>query len=303
MKHDILLAKWLNDEITIEELEMLKASPEYASYIKIAETVSKFKTPPFNDNENFDAISKKLKTKGKVVTSKPIAMFLKIAAVITILLVGYLFINSLDTTIETKIAEKQTFSLPDNSLVTLNANSLVNYNKKNWNENRELTLDGEAFFKVREGKKFTVNTSQGKVYVIGTQFNVFARDNFFYINCYEGRVNVAFNDTVVQLPAGNIIKIENNMLVLHTLTKVTTSAWTTDESNFENATLATVLKEFERQYPINITTQNINVTKRFSGTFTHNDLNLALKSVCEPLNLAYTINGEEDVTLYAKGSE
>lgn len=302
MRKDYLLAKWLNKNITNEELTELKSSSEYATYIKIAEATSKLKIPSFNIDANFKAISSQIKLKDKVIRLKPMATFLKIAAVIAVLFTVYLFINSLDTTIETKIAEKQYFLLPDDSKVVLNANSTINYNKKDWKKSRELTLNGEAYFNVSKGKKFLVITQLGIVNVLGTQFNVLARDDNFYIKCYEGLVSVSFNDTIIKLSAGKKLKIENGVLIKHYKNNTSSPGWIANESSFENTTLAKVLKEFERQYPIKITTENINVNKRFSGSFTHNNLNLALKSVCDPLNLSFTINGE-DVTIYAKDNK
>jgi len=302
MRKDYLLAKWLNKNITNEELTELKSSSEYATYIKIAEATSKLKIPSFNIDDNFKAISSQIKLKDKVIRLKPIATFLKIAAIIAVLFTVYLFINSLDTTIETKIAEKQYFLLPDDSKVVLNANSTINYNKKDWKKSRELTLNGEAYFNVSKGKKFLVITQLGIVNVLGTQFNVLARDDNFYIKCYEGLVSVSFNDTIIKLSAGKKLKIENGVLIKHYKNNTSSPGWIANESSFDNTTLAIVLKEFERQYPIKITTENINVNKRFSGSFTHNNLNLALKSVCDPLNLSFTINGE-DVTIYAKDNK
>lgn len=302
MRKDYLLAKWLNKNITNEELTELKSSSEYATYIKIAEATSKLKIPSFNIDANFKAISSQIKLKDKVIRLKPMATFLKIAAVIAVLFTVYLFINSLDTTIETKIAEKQYFLLPDDSKVVLNANSTINYNKKDWKKSRELTLNGEAYFNVSKGKKFLVITQLGIVNVLGTQFNVLARDDNFYIKCYEGLVSVSFNDTIIKLSAGKKLKIENGVLIKHYKNNTSSPGWIANESSFDNTTLAIVLKEFERQYPIKITTENINVNKRFSGSFTHNNLNLALKSVCDPLNLSFTINGE-DVTIYAKDNK
>lgn len=302
MRKDYLLAKWLNKNITNEELTELKSSSEYATYIKIAEATSKLKIPSFNIDANFKAISSEIKLKDKVIRLKPMATFLKIAAIIAVLFTVYLFINSLDTTIETKIAEKQYFLLPDDSKVVLNANSTINYNKKDWKKSRELTLNGEAYFNVSKGKKFLVITQLGIVNVLGTQFNVLARDDNFYIKCYEGLVSVSFNDTIIKLSAGKKLKIENGVLIKHYKNNTSSPGWIANESSFENTTLAIVLKEFERQYPIKITTENINVNKRFSGSFTHNNLNLALKSVCDPLNLSFTINGE-DVTIYAKDNK
>ena len=302
MRKDYLLAKWLNKNITNEELTELKSSSEYATYIKIAEATSKLKIPSFNIDANFKAISSQIKLKDKVIRLKPSATFLQIAAVIALLFTVYLFINSLDTTIETKITEKQYFLLPDDSKVVLNANSTINYNKKDWKKSRELTLNGEAYFNVSKGKKFLVITQLGIVNVLGTQFNVLARDDNFYIKCYEGLVSVSFNDTIIKLSAGKKLKIENGVLIKHYKNNTSSPGWIANESSFENTTLAIVLKEFERQYPIKITTKNINVNKRFSGSFTHNNLNLALKSVCDPLNLSFTINGE-DVTIYAKDNK
>jgi len=305
MNKDILLAKWLNNDISNQELEELKASPAYTSYIKIAEATSQLTTPNFDSKSNFDAISNRLQKEKevKVVSMRPFATFLKIAAVFAIIFAGYLFVDTLDTTIETQVAEKETFFLPDNSEVVLNANSEINYNKKNWDASRELNLQGEAYFKVAKGKKFSVNTNNGVVEVLGTQFNVFNRENSFFINCFEGLVSVSYNDTIIKLPAGHSLKVDNGRFISHEQTNKVNPAWTTNESYFENVTLALVLKEIENQYPIKINTKNVNVTKHFSGTFPHDNLNLALKSICDPLNLAYTINGKEDVTLYAKSSK
>ena len=307
MNKNQLLSKWLNNDITKEELEALKASPEHLSYIKIAQATSMMSPPEFQAETNFTAILRKKSqisdtSETRVVKLKPWKRVLKVAAVMAIVVTSYVFVSSLDTTITTEVAEKESFFLPDNSEVVLNANSEIHYNKNSWGENRNVSLEGEAYFKVAKGSTFKVKTPTGVVEVLGTQFNVFTRDQFFYIDCYEGLVSVTHNGNVIKLPAGEMLKIEGSEVVLHTQSTSKIPSWKSDESNFENATLAMVLKEIERQYPIKVTTKNIDVDKRFSGTFTHKDLILALKSICEPLNLVFTIDGKEDVTLYAKGS-
>jgi ferric-dicitrate binding protein FerR (iron transport regulator) len=309
MKHDELLTKWLNNEISEEELEQLKNAPDYASYIRIAETASKLSPPEFKEKETYTAIAsnvsfhqKDLKDL-KVRPLRSMKTFLKVAAVFAILFTGFHLFNTLETSVKTTIAEKKTIELPDRSEVVLNAQSEVKFNKRNWDENRTISLNGEAFFNVSNGNTFNVNTDQGTVSVLGTQFNVFSRDNKFYINCYEGLVSVSLNDTKIELHAGKELKIENGILIYHDTSNAENPSWLSNESYFENATLALVLQEIERQYPIKITTDNINVEKRFTGAFTHKDLDLALKSVCDPLNLAYSIGGNDDVTLYAKGNK
>lgn len=60
MNKDILLAKWLNNDISIKELEELKAFPAYVSYMKITEATTQFTTPDFDLKSNFEVISKRL---------------------------------------------------------------------------------------------------------------------------------------------------------------------------------------------------------------------------------------------------
>jgi ferric-dicitrate binding protein FerR (iron transport regulator) len=76
----------------------------------------------------------------------------KIAAIAFLLTSSYfLFFNS-TTTFETSIAQTQSFQLPDESEVTLNAASKITFHKKSWKENRNLTLEGEAYFQVQKDK-------------------------------------------------------------------------------------------------------------------------------------------------------
>jgi len=300
MEKHYILHNYLNGTATQEEIAQLKADPEYASYIKIAEATKCFDTPDFDEKATFNAISEKLEQQPKVKKLNLWPTVLKIAAVFAVIVAGYLYVDSLETTISTSVAEKQNFNLPDGSEVALNANSTIEYQKNKWDNNRTLELDGEAYFKVTKGNTFTVQTKIGAITVLGTQFNVFARDNKLNVNCYEGLVSVAFNDTLIKLPTGKSLQIKNGTLVTEHQSVTEKPSWIDNESSFENASLTTVLDELKRQYPITVQVDDNLKTKRFSGSFAHNNLDLALQLICAPLNLTYTIEEEEDqVTIYA----
>lgn len=303
MEKDYLLHKWLNNEATAEELELLKTDPEYASYIQIAVSSSAFETPEMREEENLKTISNKINPVRKLEKPSIFSIVWKVAAVFALLLAGYYYTTTLDTSVKTEIAQTNTFSLPDDSEVIMNAGSKITYNKKDWNNSRELSLDGEAYFKVTKGNKFSVKTVEGTVSVLGTQFNVFARNGLFTVACYEGLVSVTFNDNEIKVPAGSKIQIENGKLVTNEISENSSPVWLANESSFENTSLKIVLKELERQYPIKVTLGNINPEKRFSGSFTHKNLELALKAICEPLHLNYQINKNGTVNIDAKNSE
>lgn len=303
MENDYLLHKWLNNEATPEELEQLKADPKYASYIKIADASSDFEIAEMNSQANFEAISNKTKSVRRLQNRNIFSVVWKVAAVFALLLAGYYYTTTLDTSVKTEIAQTQTFLLPDGSEVALNAASKITYNKKDWANIRELTLDGEAYFKVKKGSNFSVKTDEGTVSVLGTQFNVSARDGLFTVACFEGLVSVAFNDTLLKLPAGQKIQIENGKLMLNEANPNHLPVWLNDESSFENVSLQRVLEELERQFAVKVTVNNVNLDKKFTGTFTHKNLELALKSICEPLQLTYKISNNGAVTIDAKHSK
>lgn len=301
MDKNYILHKYLNSSATEEEIELLKDDPEFSSYIKIAEATTGFEAPLFKEAENRQRISQNIDgNKQKVRHLFPMKQLLRIAAVIALIVASYVFLNSGTASFSTEVAQREEFFLPDNSEVVLNAMSQISYNKKEWNSDRNLTLNGEAYFKVKKGKKFSVETSQGVVSVLGTQFNVFSRGSRFYVKCFEGLVSVAFNDTLVKVPAGNYLKIEQDRFISFESTNDSSPSWVAFESTFKNSDLETVLEELQRQYDIEIN-HKIITEKKFTGSFTHKDLNVALRSICEPLQLDFKIANNE-VMLYARNS-
>jgi ferric-dicitrate binding protein FerR (iron transport regulator) len=299
MDKNYILHKYLNGDASVDEIDLLKASPEYKDYLKLADTAAGFETPAFNAEENYNAILDHRERRLTSSPHKPLAFFLKIAAVFLLVAVGYVFVSSLETSVHTQIAEKKTIILPDNSKVELNAGSSISYSKRKWEEDRSLALKGEAYFKVNKGSKFQVKTDQGIVSVLGTQFNVYTRGNSLNVKCFEGLVSVAFNDTVVKLSAGNSLVIQNDALIRMVETSDTQPSWTLNESSFENADLASVLDELKRQYPVQIEFSDSIGTIKFSGSFPHKNIQTALQSICDPLRLGYTVNGNV-VSIYAK---
>lgn len=294
------LAKWLNGELSEEELAEFKKSDEYASYQKLKEVSSTLKSPDFDMDQAFERINEeRMGQTPKVITLNPFKKFLKVAAVIAIMLAGsYFYLNTLDESISTQFAERTEVTLPDNSEIFLNADSQISYSKKNWDKERNVSLNGEAFFKVAKGKKFTVATDHGTVAVLGTQFNVENRKSFFEVTCYEGLVSVAFNNQETKLPAGSSFLVINGKLVDTSQPKEAQPSWMNNESSFEGIPLEYVFAELERQFNVHVKTENINTALLFTGTFNNTDLNMALKSISTPSQIHYKLEGD-NVLFYA----
>ena len=68
------------------------------------------------------------------------------------------------------------------------------------------------------------------------------------------------------------------------------------ESSFKSVPLKHVISEFENQYNLKITSEDIDTSRLFTGSFTHKNLDLALQSVTIPLNLSYS-KSEKSIVL------
>lgn len=297
------LAKWLNNELSEEELAAFKKSAEYASYQRIVEASKNLEAPAFDVDQAWNTLRERTSQKPpKVITMRPFKQFLRVAAVVAVLLAGsYFYLNSLDETFSTDLAERTEVVLPDDSEIILNADSRVSFREKKWNEKRDVKLQGEAFFKVAKGKKFTVSTDNGTVTVLGTQFNVENRNGFFEVTCYEGLVSVSYQNTEKKLPAGTSFVAINGKI--QSATGITTAqpSWMNNESSFRSIPLKYVLAEFERQYDIAVKTENIDTEQLFTGTFSNTDIKLALESISVPSQIRYKL-GKDNVLFYAENA-
>ncbi|ADY30003.1 FecR family protein [Cellulophaga lytica] len=296
------LAKWLNNELTEEEIIQFKKTEEYASYQKIITASSKLKAPEFDQEKALQAINKKRNTnkQTKVIKLNPFKKYISIAAAVILLFgLGYFYTTTLEQTVSTDYAQNNELILPDNSEVILNAESKIAYNKNKWDQKRDVSLEGEAFFKVAKGEKFTVTTNQGVISVLGTQFNVETRANFFEVTCYEGLVNVNYNGKDYKVPGGTSFMVINGNVAPLSHVKTLVPSWTLNESTFKSIPLEFVFNELQRQFNLTVTTKNVNTKQLYTGSFNNKDLDLALKSISIPSKISYTLE-ENKVLFYAE---
>ncbi|MGE5944697.1 MAG: FecR family protein [Flavobacteriales bacterium] len=302
MKNENNILKWLNNELSEEEVKDLKQSEDLETLEKIAFYASQMQAPKMDVQQALAAFKeRKLSKKDTKVIPLNFKMFMRIAAVLLVMLASsyFLFFNNTKS-FETQIAETQTIMLPDASEVILNAQSTLKYNKKTWKDERDLELKGEAFFKVSKGQKFTVNTPIGTIQVLGTQFNVKERPNYFEVQCYEGLVAVTYKNETLKLSKGKSFRVLHGFVQDVDDFNAENPSWLQAESSFERIPLSQVVSELERQYDLNIDYKAVDGSQLFTGTFTHTDKNIALQSITIPLKLSYKIEGK-NVTLYHYG--
>jgi transmembrane sensor len=195
---------------------------------------------------------------------------------------------------QTLASQNSTFTLPDGSEASLNAMSQISY-EDDWSDERTLQLDGQAFFEVKKGSKFTVVTEQGLVEVLGTSFDVFARKDKFRVECRTGKVRVSLKSgkSDVVITPGNAAELNGNSLVISTA-DVGHGDWQTGEFNYENEPLQNVLDEISRQFGVVINSE-YSGNRFYTGSFAKDNLSKALELVCLPMSLSFEVRNENQV--------
>lgn len=294
MKNENEIIKWLNGELSSKEIDDLKQSEGFETLEKIAHYASHLETPKVDAQAALAAFkTRSLSKKETKVRTLNFKSFFKVAAALVVLFTSsyFLFFNNTQS-YETGIAQTKTFRLPDNSEVLLNASSKITFNEKKWENNRDLTLDGEAYFQVQKGETFSVQTTDGVVKVLGTHFNVKQRNNYYEVTCYEGLVSVTYNNETVKLPPGKTFRVINKQIEAVDDLNIENPSWMQQESSFSQIPLNQVIAELERQYDIKIKVDGIDTSKLFTGSFTHTNQKIALEAVTIPLKLSYKIEGK-----------
>jgi ferric-dicitrate binding protein FerR (iron transport regulator) len=207
------------------------------------------------------------------------------------LLIPILLICALYTkTVETAKGKYSTVILPDQSTVKMNAESKVSYKPFTWYVWRKVQLKGEAYFEVKPGSTFCVQSGQNRVKVLGTSFNVHARSEMYCVTCLTGRVEVHVGkSTAILGPNMQAVISEPKLIINGDVSSSAVIGWVNGQLVFVKTPLKDVIAEVERQYDITVN-PNYDPNHLYSGAFSKmNNLETVLTVIGKALNIELTI--------------
>lgn len=273
------IAKYLADEMGEAErrqFEQQLLSDEQLSN-ELQESIASWEISGVNKNSNttFDVdaawnkVASQITIERKLQLEKTRFSFLKIAASIMLIAsMGY-FLAKWTKVIDTDSSDQinlatnldiEEFTLPDGSIVKLNAHSSLTYGEGFGKDNRNVTLTGGANFDVErnENLPFVISTKNSEVEVLGTSFEVRAYENeSVEVNVTSGRVG--FKSTKAKgepaiLEAGDkaVLSEDGMQMQKGKVKNHNYSAWWTKELVFENAKLRDIAKDLGKAYWVEI---------------------------------------------------
>ena len=162
--------------------------------------------------------------------------------------------------------EMESVILPDNSQITLNSGSTITYNRLYSYLDRDVSLQGEAFFEVKKGElSFVVHTSNASVKVLGTSFNVrsWQDDPQLQTSVTLSEGSLAFYpsgqpEKSVTLNPGetsSIFKESGTPTEPLEVSRDRALAWLDNHFAFEAMPFVQIIREIERRFDLNIRVQ------------------------------------------------
>lgn len=222
-----------------------------------------------------------------------------VSALLLITSVLVYYANPAVLTVSTAYREQQTVSLPDGSVVIVNANSRLSYHEV-WEEDktREVWLEGEAYFKVAKQKagdsspvKFIVHANDLDIQVLGTAFNVLNRAEEVQVILTEGKVHLQNDKTKLSLDMqpGEMVAYRSGSDAPLVHQKVNTQAltsWKDEALIFQDETLGKIADRLEDTYGYQITFEDEAIRQeKFTVSIPANEVELLFPMLTRAFSL------------------
>jgi ferric-dicitrate binding protein FerR (iron transport regulator) len=350
---DALLNKFLQGKLTYAERKQMydmlnDTSNEQAFKDILFRHLSEFtgEMPYYNKGVDFDSMYQNILTSihqeddsARKLTIRKVALYAASAAAvfITAFLLGRFIPDSTDKSIKTFVAStynevsapygsRSEVKLPDGTVVMLNAGSTLRY-KSDFNlNNRNISMAGEAYFKVAKNAEIPLIVNVGSINIraVGTEFNIKAYDEEGTIETtlIEGKVEISSEGGEMKQPLDLVpnqkaifYKSEESFVLEKTETKpvkpqpvkVTYDnilisprtdvdqivAWTEGKMILRGENLFNLCTELERKYDVKIVFRNEEIKNcKFNGVLLDETLEQVLNVLRMTAPINFTLDGK-----------
>lgn len=311
------IARLLLKELTKKEEEDLNlwksTSKENASFVELLQAFWNHSTEE-KQNEGLDNARKRLytriSTQEQKSNLKPILLsFLRVAAIfILVAFVSGLSIyigskiwtfNQSLVEVSTESGQQSKITLPDGTLVWINAETTLNYQQ--YNNVRKVNLSGEGYFEVMHSssKPFIVEVGNTSIKVLGTKFNVshYPDSKITEASLLSGKITITVNETgqEVKLNPGErvIYQLEQKLLSKSEHEVKNEILWKQGILYFENKPFNDLIHELERNYGVrfNYNPEAFN-NIHYSGSIDNLEINKVLEFIKLTIPINYEVNNK-----------
>lgn len=203
-------------------------------------------------------------------------------------------------------------TLPDGSIVWLNAASSIRYPTAFSGKERTVSITGEAYFEIAKdpsmpfkvvlppspgGRPDEGGWKDGAIEVLGTHFNVnaYADENILKATLLEGSILLTSNGTGSRLEPGQQGQLTNSgrIAVINNVDLEEAVAWKNGRFNFDNADITSVMRQLARWYDVEVVFEGKIPTEKFDGEIPRNSKMSEVFKILELSNVHFKVENKK----------
>ena len=202
------------------------------------------------------------------------------------------------------VGQRAELTLDDGTHVWLNAKTKFSFPTNFEVSNRNVSLDGEAYFDVTHDSKrpFIVKAGKYSIQVYGTEFNVnaYSGKSIFETALLKGSVRVGETNkqaNSLMLQPGYKVAVKNDRFVKSPITQYSYFKWKEGLICFDDNTIGEMLNKLELYFDVHFIIKNAHIiNQRYTGKFRGNDgVEQVLKTLQLRSKFKYEFDDDRDV--------
>jgi ferric-dicitrate binding protein FerR (iron transport regulator) len=313
--YDSLIVRFLTGELSGDEKialeQWLEASEVNRQYLKDFEKLWEVTDPPQPEKipditTSWNDLSERLNLEGSEshlflnkerasTRRRVIFNYSLAAAAVLVFFVAYFTVLRQDPwkTEITQHGERLELTLADQSVVTMNAGSTIRYPEVFSDSIRLVYLNGQAFFDIsHKTKPFIVQTANAHIRVLGTRFDVYARNQRTEVIVQQGKVRLSSieeslrNTVILERDQMGILNKDKSAEITREENADFLIGWLHNRFVFYKTPLGEALAEMQRRHGVEIhLADEILERQTMSGSFEDTSVVATLEAFCLALNL------------------
>jgi ferric-dicitrate binding protein FerR (iron transport regulator) len=192
----------------------------------------------------------------------------------------------------------QQVTLPDGSIIFLNRNTKISYKSDFEKRGRQVSIEGEAFFEITTdpSNPFTVNAGDATISVLGTSFNVIARNDEslveVFVNTGKVRLESGSGSQNLIVDPGYVATINSDLSEKKLNTNPNYISWKTGKLIYEGQSLDVVFNDLKNIYNVDIIATDPDILNQpITTVFDNEPIETKIRIICVTFNLSYQKDG------------
>jgi len=286
-----LLVKWADGNMSTEERRRLSELYDVAELDRFIVDSGQVQLATSDASVEWTRLQERIRTKPE---AGGFNLVYRLLPLLLLAGLGYWYWTSIspDKEVKNTTHKPMLIAMDDDTDIMLAPGSTIAYQESKYLDDRQIWLEGRAFFDVKRKGDFSVITDNSIVSVLGTSFDIWEiSEQQVVVECFTGKVQVdGDNGNDAELTAGQRFSMLDGQV---TSSDEEEPSWLAGTIIYDSVPLSDVYDDLEKYYPIKFVGESSSLN--FNGKLPVDDINKVMKILNAVTSDTYKLTGDQVV--------